>query len=255
MDIIQKTDFNGLQSQVADVLGQGLNGWGLTVYSSTPVTEMDVVTVDDWKKLQSDINLAARHISNASTSTVVIGTGTIISSTLVDLLSESVDWVIGNRHKCHPSQFFNRAVGAESSRTTLWGNDTPSPTITHNVEAVWANSQLAREYFNQGGEFVWTPYHTNSSVTNQSLNDLDEKWASFINHLQGQGGWKYNREDFVKTDAETVDTLSSGTLRISVAATRNLQGSGVNFQFVFSDLTQLALLSIEPNPAYYNIVV
>jgi hypothetical protein len=120
---------------------------------------------------------------------------------------------------------------------------------------VWANSQLAQEYFNQGGEFVWNPYHTSSSITGQSLTDLDEDWASFINHLQGQGGWKYNREDFVKTNPETVDTLSSGTLRISVTATRNLQGSGIEFQFVLSDLSTPALLSIEPNPAYYNIVV
>jgi hypothetical protein len=254
-DIVQKTDFNGLQGQIASVLGQGLNGWGLTVYSSTPVTEMDLITIDDWKKLQSDINLASIHIANTSTSTVVIGTGTIVSSTLIDSLDQSVGWVIGSRHSCHPNQFFSEIVGAESSRTTSWGNDTPSPTITHEVEAVWANSQLAQEYFNQGGEFVWNPYHTNSSITGQSLNDLDEDWASFINHLQGQGGWKYNREDFVKTNPETVDVISSGTLRISVTATRNLQGSGIDFQFVFSDLSTPALLSIEPNPTYYNIVV
>jgi hypothetical protein len=254
-DIVQKTDFNGLQGQIASVLGQGLNGWGLTVYSSTPVTEMDLITIDDWKKLQSDINLASMHIANKSTSTVVMGTGTIVSSTLIDSLDQSTGWVISNRHSCHPNQFFSEIVGAESSRTTSWGNDTPSPTITHRVEAMWANSQLAREYFNQGGEFVWNPYHTNSSITGQSLNDLDENWASFINHLQGQGGWKYNREDFVKTNAATVDVISSGTLRISVTATRNLQGSGIDFQFVFSDLSTPALLSIEPNPTYYNIVV
>jgi hypothetical protein len=109
-----------------------------------------------------------------------------------------------------------------------------------------------RYFFNAGGKFEWNPYHTNASVTGLSLNDLDEEWATFINHFQQAETYVYDRQTY--EDWITTSTVyNSGTLRISILADRETDRN-IRFTFTFTNIETPDLV-VTPSSEYYNIIV
>lgn len=127
-DKISKTDFNTIQTKLANVIGNGAGntGWGQTVISS-PVNENYTVGVNDWGKLRYDIVNAYKHIYGSSPST---------TQAVVDQLIKSdqdtttfVGAISGNTLRVYSVSSGMLAVGQTISGTGVTG----TPVITGSV--------------------------------------------------------------------------------------------------------------------------
>jgi len=260
---IAASDYNDVHNILTEVIGVGENGYGISSYLSNPVTNRNVSTASQWRRLQFDLNTAYRHITNQfiiPPGTITTGT-TITTAALTNQYWTAANFVLNNRYTCHPNQYFvdpntlaniNTTEGT-STRTLVggWGLD-PESAITHKVNVTWASRLTTRYFFNCGGKFEWNPYHTNASVTGLSLNDLDEEWASFINHFQQAETYVYDRQTY--EDWTTTSTVyNSGTLRISVLADQETDRN-IRFTFTFTNIETPDLVVI-PSTEYYNIIV
>lgn len=259
--IVQAVHQNDIHNHVIEVLGVGEDGYGISSFLSNAVTNRNVATASQWRRLQFDLNTAYAHITNQFAippGSIITGT-TIISADLTNQFWNAANFVLDNRFTCHPNQYFvdpntlaniNTTEGT-STRTTVWGLE-PEGTITHKVNVTWASRLTTRYFFNCGGKFEWKPYHTNTSTTGLSLNDLDEEWASFINHFQRAETYVYDRQTF--EDWTTTSTIyNSGTLRISVLADKETDRN-IRFTFTFTNLETPDLVVI-PSTEFYNIIV
>jgi hypothetical protein len=243
-----------------DVLGQGEDGYGLALLLSAPITNQNRLTAQAWQNLQIDLDTAHRHITNTATNITSIVTGTtVVTAALINEFWDAAQFIVENRYECHPQQYFKDAATGESwnttngssSRTANWGLS-PTVSITHEVNVVWASAAVRSYFFNSGGLLEWKPYHTNAAMTpNTSLNDLDTEWASFINHVQGQGGWDYDHTTYRDWDT-TATTYSSGTLRINIVADQETDRS-IRFVCTFTNV-ETPQLVVTPSTQYYNIL-
>jgi hypothetical protein len=152
------------------------------------------------------------------------------------------------RYTCHPQQFANggkpNVLYGTSTRTTVW-----SKSIEHKVRVDWPTDLLARYFFNQGSQFVWRPYFLSGIG-----NDRDGEWADFISYLQDNGNYEYTRADFIRPEATTVTNYSSGTLSVSIVATRRddvTTTRRIDFSAKFEN-TDANDLIIDPTYAYWN---
>jgi hypothetical protein len=260
---IQAVHYNDVHNILTEVIGVGENGYGISSFLSNPVTNRNISTASQWRRLQFDLNTAYKHITNQfiiPPGTITTGT-TITTAALTNQYWTAANFVLNNRYTCHPSQYFvdpttlaniNTTEGT-STRTLVggWGLD-PESAITHKVNVTWASRLTTRYFFNCGGKFEWKPYHTNTSTTGLSLNDLDEEWASFINHFQQAETYVYDRQTF--EDWVTTSTIyNSGTLRISVLADQETDRN-IRFTFTFTNIESADLVVI-PSTEYYNIIV
>jgi hypothetical protein len=259
--IIQSVHYNDIHNILTEVISVGENGYGISSFLSNPVTNRNISTASQWRRLQFDLNTAYVHITNQFAippGTITTGT-TITTADLTNQYWTAANFVLDNRYTCHPDQYFVDPVtlatinttDGKSDRTLEWGVD-PAGTITHKVNVTWSSRLTKRYFFNCGGTFEWNPYHTGESVTGQSLNDLDEEWASFINHFQQAETYVYDRQ--IHEDWITTSTVyNSGTLRISVLADQETDRN-IRFTFTFTNLETPDLVVI-PSTEYYNIVI
>jgi hypothetical protein len=258
---IQAVHYNDIHNILTEVISVGENGYGISSFLSSPVTNRNISTASQWRRLQFDLNTAYLHITNQFAippGTITTGT-TITTADLTNQYWTAANFVLDNRYTCHPNQYFVDPVtlatinttDGKSDRTLEWGIE-PAGSITHKVNVTWASRLTKRYFFNCGGKFEWNPYHTGESVTGQSLNDLDEEWASFINHFQQAETYVYDRqthEDWLTTST----VYNSGTLRISVLADQETDRN-IRFTFTFTNLETPDLVVI-PSTEYYNIVI
>ena len=258
--IIAASQYNEIHALMNDVMGQGEAGYGLALLLSAPITNQNRLTAQAWQNLQIDLDTAHRHITNTATNITSIVTGTtVVTAALINEFWDAAQFIVENRYECHPQQYFKDAVTGESwnttngssSRTANWGLS-PTVSITHEVNVVWASAAVRSYFFNSGGLLEWKPYHTNAAMTpNTSLNDLDTEWASFINHVQGQGGWDYDHTTYRDWDT-TATTYSSGTLRINIVADQETDRS-IRFVCTFTNV-ETPQLVVTPSTQYYNIL-
>jgi hypothetical protein len=260
---IKSIHYNDIHNLVSEVIGVGENGYGISLYYSNPVTNQNISSAQQWRRLQADLNTAYRHITNQFAippGTIITGT-TITSASLTNLYWNAANYVVNNRYTCHPNQYYvdpqtlvniNTTEGT-STRTLVggWGLD-PETAITHKVNVTWASRLTTRYFFNCGGKFEWKPYHTNTSTTGLSLNDLDEEWANFINYFQRAETYVYDRQTY--EDWVTTSTVyNSGTLQISILADQETDRN-IRFTFTFTNVDTADLVVI-PSTEYYNIIV
>lgn len=260
---ISAVHYNDIHNLVSEVIGVGENGYGLSLYYSNPVTDQNISSAQQWRRLQGDLNTAYKHITDQFAippGTIITGT-TITTADLTNVYWNAANYVVNNRYTCHPNQYYvdpqtlatiNTTEGT-STRTLVsgWGLD-PEGAITHKVNVTWASRLTTRYFFNCGGKFEWKPYHTNTSTTGASLNDLDEEWANFINYFQQAETYVYDRQTY--EDWVTTSTVyNSGTLRISVLADQETDRN-IRFTFTFTNVDTADLVVI-PSTEYYNIIV
>lgn len=259
---IAAVDYNDIHNLVFEVIGVGDDGYGLNLLRSSPVTDKNIASALQWQRLSLDLNSAYTHITNTSTLTSIVTGSTVISADLTNQFWAAANYVTTNRYVCHPQQYYIdpttlaniNTVEGTSTRTlsTGWGLSPAETDITHIVNVTWASRLTARYFFNSGGVFEWKPYHTNTSTTVDSLNDLDEEWASFINHFQNAETYVYDRQTF--EDWTTTSTVyNSGTLRINVLADKETDRN-VRFTFTFTNIDTPGLTVI-PTTEFYNIIV
>jgi hypothetical protein len=248
-------DYMDSYTIVNDIIGIGENGYGFPVPRSGPVSTKTKIKVRDWNYLQLDLNSIFIHVTDAGTATTTVTAATTVNSTLSNTVYAQVNEIEGQRYVCHPNQFFADPVTSEtwnttngvSTRTPTWDMDTTAE-ITHKVNAAWTTPLTARYFFNQGGYFIYKPFYANTGTTAT----IDTQWVSFIDYVKHIGGFEYTRPYFVNTATSLVTkSWTSGTLKISLAAERNV----VKNQVLFTVKYKRRELEIVPNRAYWNIVI
>lgn len=165
--LVEDTDYTGLVSRVAAVLGNGSgqSGYGQRVPSAESYLGIDTtntISYLEWNSLRADVNKCSRHQSNVDAisesiiSTQIIGADasgpsvTRISGDTFSIDSPNAarginDWSsavgtietnVNNINSEHYTLTENRAY-AESTRTTQWGGAGQQPTIFAEIAVVF----------------------------------------------------------------------------------------------------------------------
>lgn len=255
------TDFNTVQSQLSEQLGMGDDGYGKAALFSMAVTSRNRMTAYQLNSLISDTNWIYEHITNTTTSTAKVNTGTtLVNESVLNELKGTSDWLLDpvRRYTCHPQQYvLNTATNAPllfnstSTRTDPWGGTTGINSITHGLIATFPTRSQARYYFNLGNYLTWQPYYYQAAVPN----DLDKEWASWISWLVNTPGQQfvYSRNEYINYTTYT-QVYTSGTLQISVVAAKQFDEKNIKFTITYTDNDSSTLLVL-PSVAGYSITV
>lgn len=260
MPEILASDYNSIQSTVADILGLGENGWGKPNIDSSPVTDRTRITALQWNSLIDDINQISLHIQNTSTTTQLVNTATeVITQVPSQQLAHITDVLsqVPTRYTCHPEQYILDPTTTtvrpalfvtSSTRTTSWGL---SPiTINHGVTASFITRLQAYYYFNLGNYLVWKPFHLPADV---STNDLDQEWIRWIDWIRKvpEQEFRYSRDQFIN-NVEYTRVYTSGTLSITVIAGKRFDDRNIDFSITYAN-EATTLLVVSPTVAGYTI--
>lgn len=251
-------NFNEIQSQLDAQLGLNDDGYGKAAIFSQGVTSRNRMTAYQLGAIINDVNLIHEHITNTTTSTLGVNTGTtVVSAAILNDLKGISDWLIDpvRRYTCHPQQYvLNTTTNSPqlfvstSTRTTSWGGSTGINSITHGLIASFPSRSEARYYFNLGNYLVWKPYYTQADVPA----DVDKEWSSWIDWLVATGStFVYSRNEYLNYTTYT-QTYSSGTLQISVVAAKQFDEKNIKFTVTYSDFDSQTLLVL-PSVAGYSI--
>ena len=244
--------YNYIQNITTSILGLGPQGWGIGSQNSNQVTTQNRIRVSQWENLITDINFIQRHITNATTSSVAPTNTTTIGVDLPNALGPNMYYLSNDlrRYVCHPNQFYGypgetvNTLNGTSTRTTVWGRE-----ISQQVRVDWPTNLFARYFFNSGSVLTWRPTYTSVAIPN----DRDEEWADFIDHLKAQPAYEYTRTDFLSTST-TSTTYNSGTLSITIIATRDLDlNSAKRVDLTATFLNEdLGYILVDPIQGYWN---
>lgn len=270
---ITTASFNDIYDIVEEVIGIGEDGYGLQAFLSTPVSATSKINAREWIDLRKDLVLTAyRHItSSTNVLTNPINTGTTVVGFAYHNEAKAVaDYILANRFTCAEGQYYKdpttgatvNYTGGTSTRTLEWGIGANTE-IVHVAKARWATRLLARYFFNTGGYYTWTPFHSDNG-----LNDLDAEWAEFIRSIQVSqqtNPIKYDRAAFISQNAGTTTTIypvgssgsgldptyQSGTLTIFVRVFKASDEQSIQFTITFAN-SNSADLVVVPSVGYWN---
>lgn len=249
--VVQAVDYNYSQNIVKDIIGLGQNGWGQGSQNSTPVTARNRITRTQWLNLNNDISFIETHILGSATTGLVPATGTTVSTTFPNAVGALVDSLNPQRYQCHASQFYGypgqviNSINGTSTRTTVWSKD-----ISQQVRVDWPTNLFARYFFNAGSVFTWKPNYTSTSVPN----DRDEEWADFIDYLNTNVNYEYDRADFLAVSNTKTTVYNSGSLSVTIIALRNGTASTatrVDFTAIFRN-EDVPYIVVDPIYGYWN---
>jgi hypothetical protein len=252
---IPKSDFNNAQVILTDVLGRGENGYGRPITWSDPVETTQVATASQWNRFILDLNIVHQHVTNVSTSTLSVNTGTdrIAASTVSNLVS-SVNYVsdASRRYTCHPAQFLvfgstsTFYSDSTSTRTLAWGVD-PN-IITHEVVVSFPTRLAARYYFNMGSYLTFIPAYKGDIIS-----ELDGVWGNFIDYLnQPAQEYRFDRTKYLAGSAIT--TYTSGSLTVSVLASISTDEKTIKFTTSYSN-SESSTVYIAPSGSTWTILI
>lgn len=250
-----KTDFNTAQATLQEILGVGENGYGMTVTFSDPVETTQIATAKQWNRFLNDLNNVHIHVTNTSTNTSYLITGTnIITASTVSNLIASVNYLndASRRYTCHPSQFLSSNststffYDSTSTRTLTWGVD-PN-IITHEVVVVFPTRLTARYYFNLGSYLTFVPYYEGDIIS-----DIDGEWANFIDYLRLPANiYKFDRAKYLA--GSNITTYNSGSLTISVLAEISADERTIKFTTSYSN-SESSTLYVSPAGSTWTILI
>lgn len=230
--LILDDDFNIIQSRVEEILGLGLDGYGLAAVRSTGVLKSNVIGREQWNELLADMDRISTHVYGTAS-----GFTTITNSVTVITTSRTVDYFAftnniyfndGIRYTCYPggtwpTQFVEQngediafLNGNSTSTTTIWYGS-----MSHIYRMRWATPLNARHYFNTGGIITWRPVFGPGPTETLS----DAEWANFLTVYitGGYGFFEYKRSDWVTTATTLTRVYNSGTKQISITAEKNVE--------------------------------
>jgi len=185
-DKIRTVDYNSVQTKLSNLLGigSGTNGWGQTVNSS-PVTESNRITVNEWANLRNDIINGFRHIYSGSPATVEATANSIIkyndtgttpaqATQVVVQYDRWADQLIANRFTVHPTQAKTEIKGSQSRST--WDGGFWNTRVSCTVTVTFTTETQARHFFNSGGEIRFNSTRTGGLNTSQNA-----AWTNLLN--------------------------------------------------------------------------
>jgi hypothetical protein len=168
---ILASDYNTIQTNVANVLGTGSGntGYGQAV-SSSQVSTGNTITASQMQNLKSDLDKIAFHQNNAaSTAPSVVAGGSIAASDWSTYSSQATS-LSGTRFTLSSSQ----ATATDGVTPTMSGWNS---TRTHDVTVTFATANDARYFFNAGGEIRIVPSISGQATTKGSA------WNSIFNSI------------------------------------------------------------------------
>jgi len=148
---ILASDYNTIQTNVANVLGvgSGNTGYGQSV-SSAQVAVGNTITASQMQNLKTDLDKIAYHQNNAaSTAPSVVAGGSITASDWSTYSSQATS-LSGTRFTLSTSQA--TAIDGVAPTMTGWNS-----ARTHTVTVTFASANDARYFFNAGGEIRVIP--------------------------------------------------------------------------------------------------
>lgn len=222
-NLILASDYNAIQTTVANILGIGSSntGYGQTV-SSSQIASGNTITASQMLLLKSDLDKISYHQTNvASTAPSVVAGGNITAS----------DW----------GTYSSQATSLNSSRFTLSSaqatetigvNSTFSnwnSTRTHYVTAGFGSPDAARYFFNSGSQIRIIPSQTgyNSSISKGG------RWAAIFSTVTfNYANWAAmtgtDQQIFIATDT---GTYSGNVFRVLARA----DASNLYLTMIFAD--------------------
>ncbi len=183
--VITAATFNGLQSRIENVLGEGFtdSGYGQTL-SSSIVAVNTVITATHMSQLKTDIDKCRVHQTGALTTlgniltTDRIGAdqsidkdGTTDTSKGVNDYLAEVANLEGDKQLCDDTQASIESA-ISSTRGAQWNG-----TIIHEITATFLTASHRRHFFNAGGQIRITGQLSGGS------NAKDTDWASLLSAM------------------------------------------------------------------------
>ena len=181
-EVITAATFNGLQSRIETVLGQGFSdtGYGQTL-SSSIVAANTVITALHLTNLKSDIDKCRAHQTGSLTTlSTIASTDRIGASESIDKDGTTdtakgindylalVNDVEGDKQLCDDTQASVEAV-LSSTRVSEWNG-----TIIHKFTVTFTDAEARRHFFNAGGQLRFQANLSNGSGAK------DSDWASML---------------------------------------------------------------------------
>ena len=182
-DIIVKADYNSIRTKVVQVLGVNPGGvdygYGQTVRSSA-VDESSRVTVNEWGNLLYDITNCLVHQTGsgpASASTATEGATVRFNATTSPITQYDTfaNTIVTNRWTVAGSQAITTAKGSVSETWPGTYGATWNSTIQSTVRVTFTTADLARAFFNSGGEIRFASSRTGSVTRSQ-----DNAWTNLL---------------------------------------------------------------------------
>lgn len=187
-DKISKDDYNDIQADIAAIMGTGSvnRGYGQRVLSS-PVTESDRVTVNEYSALRYDIINAYKHINNSNPSGVddkVEGESIRFNASdePVSYWNAVVSDIDNNRLTHVPSgQRASLNIGGDDYIDT-WGYTGNEEPYNRGLQATiileWPTAEQARHFWNAGAFVTITSSRNGGSITPQNSD-----WTTLLNNI------------------------------------------------------------------------
>jgi hypothetical protein len=212
------SDFNGVRNDAVTVIGPGSAsfGYGQIVFSPTTLTTTTLVAPGYLNQLRNDLfNSRAHQIGTAEALAETSTSGSIITATDISVFRQYTNTVVNNRFTAHPSRMGVTSLGS-ASRTTSW-----SVLVQSEFNITFANSPLARWFWNAGGSIRITSSRTGGSATAQN--------TSWTNLLAGAGTREFAAGTIYSLpQLSTTSQLFTTTATAPYASNRYTISAGVN---------------------------
>ena len=179
--LITATDFNTIQSTIAQVLGTGSGnfGYGQTTASSA-VSQLTTITAASWVKLRTDILNCRLHQTGVdySSSLDVPVFGQLVSDIFRQQMLNMANLASTNRLAVPPESQIARVNAVPSvQRTANWNG-----TLTQVITVTFPSDDAARHFFNTGSTFEFTASNVPPSPPNAS-NQKSTSWQTLLSHM------------------------------------------------------------------------
>ena len=182
-DIINKDDYNNIQSLAEDILGVGSSNYGYgQVVQSSPVDENNKVTVQEWTLLRYDLTNIAIHQNGTAPGLPSATEGAKIK---FDSTTEPYDrfqiFLAGlntNRFQVAANKILTTNHGGPADFTTLWKN-----ALQCTVTVEFPSGEAARNYFNAGGKIRFFSSRSGGTTSGggNTIAAQNANWTSLLN--------------------------------------------------------------------------
>ena len=181
-DIIDKDDYNSIQTIVQRVLGTGSSnsGYGQPVLSS-PVSAGQKVSVQEWDNIRNDIINIYRHQNGTIPSLPSAVEAQKIryntSNSVWNKFLTQIQTLDATRFNVGSQQFTTTNYGTQT-RTTLWREK-----CTCLITLTWSSAAKARHYFNSGGSFSFVSSRTGGTTSGGTgtIASQNTAWTNLLN--------------------------------------------------------------------------
>jgi hypothetical protein len=176
-DLITAARYNGIQTEVALVLGPNPAGYGQSLSSAQKAVGAKV-TLTDILNLRSDMVKARQHQTGVDEGPggtgnfPVVTSANLITDAYAANLEEQALLIVQDARVCDASERSLVGLGddATDQRTTNW-----TASLIYEVEFDFGNVNEAKYFFNAGGEF-----HIESTITGDSGTTIANDWNSML---------------------------------------------------------------------------